>query len=172
MRLFDYVQPINLDYKLQTFSHPYDTAHTVVERHSRVGCVYVCRTVIVLQEVGTMKRLTTVFMILGEASLAFLLDKVAVAHALRLIGLILFFVAMISVMLEYYSFTKPLKLENIVVLVCLLDGLLFLFLALCFCCTGLIPVAKVFVAVSLILLAAYCLFNVCFWIRNRYSSKR
>lgn len=121
-----------------------------------------------------MKRLTTVFMILGEAllliaTLAFLLNKIVIAHALRLVGLILFFVAILLVMLEYYSFTKPLKLGNIVFLVCLLGGLLFLFLALCFCCTGLVPVAKVFLAVSLILLAAYCLFNVCFWIKNRSS---
>lgn len=121
-----------------------------------------------------MRKFTTVFMILGEAilltaTLAFLLDKIVIAHALRLVGLVLFFVAMISVMLEYYSFTKPLKLENIVFLVCLLGGLLFLFLSLCFCCTGLIPVAKVFLAISLVLLSAYIIFNLCFWIKNRSS---
>ena len=121
-----------------------------------------------------MKRLTTMFTILGEvlllvATLAFLLDMIIIAHALRLIGLIVFFVAIILVMLEYYNFSKPLKLKNIVTLVCLLGGLLFLFLSLCFCCTGLIPVAKVFLVISLILLTAYCVFNLWFWIKNRYS---
>lgn len=121
-----------------------------------------------------MKKLTTVFMILGEvllllAMVAFLGDKVAIAHALRLVGLSVFFISIISVMLEYYNFAKPLKLKDIVFLVCLLGGLLFLFLSLCFCCTNLILVAKVFLVISLMLLAAYCVFNVCFWVRNRYS---
>lgn len=124
-----------------------------------------------------MKRLTTVFMILSEellliATLAFLLDKIIIAHTLRLVGLIVFFVAIILVMLEYYNFMKPLKLKNIMFLVCLLGGLLSLFLSLCFCCTNLIPIAKVFLLISLILLIAYCVFNVCFWIRNRYFDKR
>lgn len=121
-----------------------------------------------------MKRLTTVFMILGEAlllvaTLAFLLNKIVIAHALRLVGLILFFVAILLVMLEYYNFSKPLKFKNIITLVCLLGGLLFLFLSLCFCCTGLIPVAKVFLVISLVLLSAYIIFNLCFWIKNRSS---
>lgn len=121
-----------------------------------------------------MKRLTTMFMILGEllllvATLAFLLDKIIIAHTLRLVGLIVFFVAIILVMLEYYNFSKPLEFKNIIMLVCLLGGLLFLFLSLCLCCTGLIPVAKVFLVISLILLTAYCVFNLCFWIKNRSS---
>ena len=123
---------------------------------------------------NTMKRLTTMFMILGEvlllvATLAFLLDKIIIAHTLRLVGFIVFFVAIILVMLEYYNFSKPLKFKNIIMLVCLLGGLLFLFLSLCLCCTGLIPVAKVFLVISLILLTAYCVFNLCFWIKNRSS---
>lgn len=120
-----------------------------------------------------MKRLTTMFMILGEvlllvATFAFLGNKVAIAHALRLVGLSVFFISIISVMLEYYNFAKPLNLKNTVILVCLLGGLLFLFLSLCFCCTNWIPVAKVFLVISLILLLAYCVFNLCFWIKNRY----
>lgn len=119
-----------------------------------------------------MKRLTTVFMILGEAllliaTLAFLLDKIVIAHALRLVGLVLFFVAILLVMLEYYNFSKPLELKNIITLVCLLGGLLFLFLSFCFCCTGLMPVAKILLVISLILLTAYCVFNLCVWIKNR-----